>query len=64
MIHRAFHNMYYKGKVIDKYNRPAWVPIALCRNLNYILNEYKPDFVLSCEDRRSNSLLRRKIYPK
>jgi curved DNA-binding protein CbpA len=27
-------------------------------------NEYKPDFVLSCEDRRSNSLLRRKMYPK
>ena len=62
LIHRAYHNPAFKGRIFDKNNNPAWLGIILARKLQEAVKSYNPKYIVSCEDRRSNALLRRKIY--
>lgn len=62
LIHRAYHNPAFKGRIFDKDNNPAWLAMCLARKLKEIVESYNPKYIVSCEDRRSNAWIRRRLY--
>ena len=56
-MHKAYHGygMRYKQN---------WVAIGLASYLKKLIDAYKPTYLLSAEDTKSNAFLRRQLYPK
>lgn len=62
-IHRAYHGYKEAYPIKDINGKPIWVAYGIIRKFHELIDHYKPDLVVSCEDTRDNSYLRRKIYP-
>lgn len=62
-IHRAYHGYKEKYPLRDAFGKPIWVAFGLIKKFNELIEHYNPDLVVSCEDTRDNSFLRKKLYP-
>jgi DNA ligase (NAD+) len=62
-IHRTYHGYKHFDPLKNIDGKPFWVPYGVIKKFQELINYYKPDYVISCEDTRDNAFLRRKIYP-
>ena len=56
-MHKAYHGYGMRCK-------QNWVAIGLASYLKKLIDAYKPTYLLSAEDTKSNAFLRRQLYPK